>query len=188
MALNLITRQEYKAYAGIKSANEDALIDELIPRVSQFVKNYCRRSFVDYMDTPKVEVFNGGVPYLILSEGPVQSVTSVEFSSDYGQSYVPLVEYADWVLDDYMVVPISSTEFGRNIKGYKVTYTAGYDDVPYDVSLAAMDLVTYYRRNDSAIHNSKGPSSGSVQIEYLKSASLPAHIRRVLDLYSADFS
>lgn len=187
MALNLITRQEYKAYAGIKSANEDALIDDLIPRVSQFVKNYCKRTFVDYMDTPKVEIFNGGVPYFILAETPVEAVVSLERSIDYGQTYTPLVQYTDWVLDDYMILPIGSNSFEKLIKGYKLTYTAGYDDVPDDLGLAVMDLVTYYRRNDGMLHNSKNPSSTSVQIEYLTSTTLPAHIRRVLDQYVADF-
>lgn len=187
MALNLITRQEYKTYAGIKSTNEDAIIDSLIPRVSQLVKNYCRRSFVDYMDFDKVEVFNGGFDKIILAETPVVSIASVQLSADYGQTYTNLVEYTDWVLDKDCIVSIAGN-FKELIKGYKVTYRAGYDDVPPDLALAVMDLVTYYRRNDSAIHSPKAPGSNAVQIEYITTTSLPAHIKRVLDQYVADYA
>lgn len=187
MALNLITRQEYKTYAGIKSTNEDAIIDALIPRVSQLVKNYCRRTFVDYMDADKVEVFRGGFDKLILEETPIVSVASVQTSTDYGQTYTDLVEYTDWVLDKDCIVSISG-QFEEMIKGYKVTYRAGYDDVPPDLALAVMDLVTYYRKNDAAIHSPKAPGSNAVQIEYITTTSLPAHIKRVLDQYVSDYA
>ena len=54
--------------------------------------------------------------------------------------------------------------------------------------MAVLDLVTYYRRHDAAIHSSKNPGSNTVQIEYISTTSLPAHIRRVLDLYKADYT
>jgi hypothetical protein len=190
MALNLITRQEYKTYAGIKSTNSDAEIDALIPRVSEFVKNYCRRSFVDYMDDyAKIELFDGGVKEFILAESPVANVLSVEFSSDYGQTWTELAKYADWVLRGYSVVSLNVSGFKEQLVGYRVTYKAGYDDVPQDLALAVMDLVTYYRKNDGAVHNQKTPGGGgSVQVEYINTTTLPAHIRRVLDLYVADYT
>jgi len=192
MALNLVTKSEYKTYAGIKSTNYDTEIDSLIPRVSEFVKNYCRRTFVDHMDpgSEKAEVFNGDVDKLILSETPVASVASVETSTDYGQTYTALVKYTDWVNDGQYIMPLNSKSFfDKRIRGYKVTYLAGYDDVPQDVALAIMDLITYYRKNDGAVHNQKSPGGGgSVQLEYIMNTNLPAHIKRVLDLYVSDYT
>ena len=188
MALNLTTRADYKTYAGIKSTNEDGIIDFLLPKVSQLVKTYCRRTFVDYMDTDKVEVFTGGYDTLILTETPVVSIASVQYSADYGQTYTALTEYTDWVLDNDKILSLATTGFKRAAKGYKVTYRAGYDDVPNDIELAVLDLISYYRRNDGAIHSAKSPGSNSVQIEYISTTSLPAHIRRVLDQYVADYT
>lgn len=189
MALNLITRQEYKTYAGIKSTNYDSEIDALIPRVSQLVKNYCRRTFVDYMDTEKVEVFNGDCDRLILSESPVVSVNVVQSSDDYGQNWNNLQQYVDWVQDgDYLLPLNSEARWPKKLRGYRVVYLAGYDDVPPDVALAVMDLVSYYRQNDAAVHSNKAPGTNSVQIEYISTTSLPAHIKRVLDLYVADYA
>lgn len=190
MALNLITRQEYKTYAGIKSTNYDSEIDALIPRVSEFIKNYCRRSFVDFMDdTAKVETFDGGVKELILKETPVVSITSVELSQDYGQTWSVLTKYTDWINRGDSIVSLSNTGFPTRLVGYRVTYKAGYEDVPQDLALAVMDLITYYRKNDGAVHNQKTPGGGgSVQVEYINTTTLPAHIRRVLDLYVADYT
>ena len=189
MGLNLTSKADYKAYAGIKSTNEDAAIDFIIPKVSDLVKNYCGRTFVDHWVTPKTEIFNGGVKKFILDETPVATITSVQGSTDYGQTWTNLAQYSEWVQEDDTILSLdASGYFPKLIRGYKVVYTAGYDDVPQDLEMAVLDLVTYYRRHDSAIHSSKNPGSNSVQIEYISTTSLPAHIRRVLDLYRADFT
>lgn len=190
MGLNLITKAEYKAYVGISSTNNDAEIDSLIPKVSAFIKNYCRRSFIDYLNDAKTEVFNGGSKFY-LKEFPVDKVLSLEYSNDYGQNYQELVEFTDWVLDttEAAILPINATGvFAEYINGYIVTYTGGYETVPEDLKLAVMDLITYYRKSDSSIHNTKTPTSNSMQVEYITNTSLPAHIKRVLDLYVADYS
>ena len=189
MGLNLTTKADYKTYAGIKSTNEDAIIDFIIPKVSDLVKTYCNRTFVDHWETPKIEIFNGGVKKFILAETPVANITSVQGSVDYGQTWTNLTQYIEWVKEDDTILSLdASGYFPKLIRGYKVTYTAGYNDTPQDLEVAVLDLITYYRRHDSAIHSSKSPGTNSVQIEYISTTSLPAHIRRVLDLYKADYT
>ena len=189
MGLNLTSKADYKAYAGIKSTNEDAAIDFIIPKVSDLVKNYCGRTFVDHWETPKTEIFNGGVKRFILAETPLVNITSVQGSTDYGQTWTDLVQYTEWVQEDDTVLSLNASGyFPKWTRGYKVVYTAGYNDVPADLEMAVLDLVTYYRRHDSAVHSSKNVGSNNVQIEYISTTSLPAHIRRILDLYRADFT
>lgn len=189
MAANLITRAEYKAYAGITSTNQDQEIDTLIPKVSQLVKSYCRRAFVDYFDEAKTEVFDGGFGTLLLKESPVTQVISVQLSSDYGQTYVKLAKFTDWVQSGDEVIATSTQGFKPFVNGYKVSYFAGYETVPEDLKLAVLDLVTYYRKNDASVHNNKSPGGGgSVQLEYIMNTNFPAHIKRVLDLYVADYT
>ena len=188
MGKNLVTRQEYKTYANLTNPNHDAEIDSLIPKVSEFVKTYCKRAFIDYLDDFKVDIFNGACGSLILTESPVVSVNSVEYSNDYGQTYRELTEYVDWVEDQGYIVSVNPAGFARSLRGYKVTYFAGYESLPEDLKLGIMDMITYYRRNDAAVHSSKAPSTGAVQIEYISSTGLPAHIRRIFDLYRADYA
>jgi hypothetical protein len=56
-----------------------------------------------------------------------------------------------------------------------------------------MDLLTYYKDNDAAVKSTKAAGTkaagtNNTQIEYVQSSSLPAHIRRVFDLYMADYA
>lgn len=190
MGANLVTLAEYKAYASITSTTQDTAISAIIPKVSQLVKSICRRTFVDYINENKEEVFSGGWPKLFLKEYPIIAIGSVEVSTDYGNTYEELEEFTDYVLDmeDGSVACINAEEFPKYINGYKVTYTAGYEDgLPEDLKLAVLDLVTYYIKNDASIHSPKAPGTNSVQIEYVTTSNLPAHIRRVLYLYTGSY-
>ena len=187
---DLITKAEYKAYAGISSTNHDAEIDALIPKISQLVKNYCGTGFTDYYSDAKSEEFNGGFQSLILKESPLVQILSVEYSSDFGQNWTELTEYVDWYVDQAMnsVVSTAPSGFPKTPRGFKVTYFAGYESVPVDLKLAVMDLVKYYSRNDGAVHSNRAPTGTGIQIEYITHTQFPAHIKRVLDLYKVDYT
>jgi hypothetical protein len=190
MGLELVSLQDVKSYAGISSNNQDTQITALLPRVSDYIKSYCGRSFVDYVTTSKVEIVSGeGSFYIYTDEPRIIGIESLEISEDYGLTYTPLVEYEDYVLD------ISADRL-QAIKGvfinkpnsYRITYTAGYDLLPDDLLQAAIDLCMYYLKNDMAVHSNKAPGTNSVQIEYITNASVPAHIARVLHLYKKDWN
>lgn len=190
MAVNLVTLAEYKAYMGISSTTNDSITNSLIPAISELVKTLCRRTFVDYINTSKVEVFRGG-DALILSESPLLAVSDVEYSPDYGNNYISLIEYTNYVIDTVIeqVIPLNSVgTFPIRPNGYRVTYTAGYPVLPPDFKLAVFDLITYYSRNDAAVHSTKAVGANKVQIEYIITTNLPAHIKRVLDLYTASYN
>jgi hypothetical protein len=190
MGLPLTTRAEYKAYAGLNSPTDDAIIDVLIPKVSALVKTICRRSFVDYVDDPKVEILEGGTLSLSLEEYPVLSVSSIEYSSNYGNTYTELTEFSDFVVVKALgsIRSISSSGFAEAVNGYRITYTAGYEELPTELKLAIFDLITYYVRHDYSVHSNRAPGANSVQIEYITTTSLPAHIKRILDLYAANYN
>lgn len=210
MGLPLITRAEYKAYSGISSTNNDSLIDSLIPKASELIKSVCRRTFVDYVDDAKVEYSEGGGPAIHLTEYPIISVSSVEYSKDYGNTYTVLTEYENYAvskttnslrailvdvipLDVYGYSPYGTRtnplkpQFPEAINGYKITYNAGYETLPDDLKLAVLDLVSYYVKNDSAVHTHKLAQPNTMQVEYITSTNLPAHIKRILDLYTASY-
>lgn len=185
MGLSLVTKAEYKAYAGITSTTQDTQIDAIIPRVSQLVKNICNRTFVDFTSDAKTEYFDGGGTVYNLEEYPVLSISSVEYSADYGNTYETLTEFSDyvWAKKDDSIRAISSSGFPYAPNAYRITYTAGYEVIPADLKLAVLDLVTYYLKNDMAVHSNRAQGSNTVQIEYVTSTNLPAHIKRILDIY-----
>ncbi len=206
MGISLVTLAQYKAYVGITSTTQDAAIAALIPQVSALVKSICRRTFVDWIDNFKVENFRGGDQF-VLNETPVLAVQSVEYSVDYGATYSEMTEFTDYALDleqdsivplhtwgyqpdywDGVVKRVATPTFPKRVNGYRVTYTAGYETLPEDLKLAVLDLITYYLRRDSAVHTSKTMGANTMQIEYVTSTNLPAHIKRVLDLYTASYN
>jgi hypothetical protein len=188
MAIDLVTKSEYKSYMGITSTNSDAEIDFLIPKVSDLVKSYCRRTFVDYFSDIKVEIFDGGFREILLKETPVVSVSSVAYSSDYGKTYTSLVKFEDWVIKGDSVISLAPSGFPELINGYRVSYFGGFDPIPGDLKLAVLDLVEYYSRNNGAVHSSRDLNPNTTQINYVASTNLPATIKRVLDQYVADFT
>ena len=192
MALDLVTLAEYKAYMGILGNTQDAEIKSLIPKASALVKSLCRRTFVDYYDDPKVQQFRGSASSLLLAESPLVSVSSVEFSADYGNTFVDLVEFTDYVVNhENCSVDIIASGYatpGKPSYLYKVTYNAGFETVPEDLKTCVLDVVKYLQRNDSAVHSNKAVGTNTMQIEYLLNAQMPAHIQRIILLYSDNYA
>jgi len=190
MGKALVTRNEYKTYIGINGTEQDSTIDSLITKISELVKNYCRRTFVDYVDEIKTEYFNGDIQRVYLQEYPVIQVLSVELSTNYGQDYEDLVEFTDYALDKESdsIVALSSIKFPYYINGYKVNYYGGFEAIPEDLKLAIFDLITYYLKNDAVIKNLRVPTTQVMQLEYGPNATnFPSHIARVLNLYKASW-
>jgi hypothetical protein len=188
MATDLVTKAEYKTYMGITSTNSDTEIDFLIPKVSDLVKSYCRRTFVDNVSDIKIEYFDGGFKDLLLKETPLVTVASVAYSSNYGKTYTNLVKYTDYIQKGDSIASLSPYGFTETLMGYKVSYFGGYTDVPGDLKLAVLDLIEYYSRNNGAVHSSRDLNPNTTQINYVASTNLPATIKRVLDQYVADFT
>lgn len=189
MGLDLITLAEYKAYKGMSSTSQDTIIKAILPKVSALVKTYCRRTFLDYVNDSKTDVFKGGKDFYLLKETPVLQVASVEFSDDFGLTYTAMTEYSDYVMENDEQLTLINDYFKNTTKpkAFKVTYNAGYEELPIDLKLGVMDLVTYYLRHEGALHTQKNVGANSVQIEYVTHTTLPANVRRVLDLHSAHY-
>ena len=191
MAINLITRSECKSYLGITTTNRDAEIDLLIPKVSALTQTYCRRGLTEYSSTNVFTQYaDGDVDKIILHETPVQSIVAVSKSTDYGQNYTALVENTDWVLGrDDCIYPINTYKyFDYYLNGYKIEYFGGYTTLPEDLKLAVLDLVEYYMKNNTAVHVNRDVTPNVTQIQYVATSNFPAHIKRVLDQYVADYT
>jgi len=183
---NLITVDDYKIYANISSPDQDERIELLIPYVSQLIKTYCSRNFIDNYDvdaedfTDIIQYYNGGDDYLYTEEFPIVSVEEVGTSKDNGQTYTSLVEYTDYLIDrqnDRLVIFGAKDIDAPNY--FRVTYRAGYSNLPGDLYVATLDLLDYYIKREATPRKTQG----AVSIEYIRSSDFPHHIKRVLDLY-----
>ena len=197
---DLVTLQQYKDFAGLKSLEHDARINVVIDSVSQLVKSYCGTSLVDYASTNKVEyktIKDSIVQTIILDESPLIQVVSVEERLSQADSYVTLItENSDssgkyeYVIDDESdsITRTNSTgtiSWARGPKSVKITYKAGYTTTPHDLRLAVYDLIKYYMKDE----RKERMSVSGASVENALSSSLsgnigfPDHIKRILDMY-----
>lgn len=185
MGASLVTLAEIKTYANINSTNQDAIINQLIPQVSEYIKTYCNRTFVDYVTEAKIDIFSGGNAFIYLKEAPTISLQSIEYSTNYGATYTPLVEGTNYILDleNDRVQVLNTLVFPKAINGYRISYYAGYEVLPLDLKLAIIDLIVYYLKNDMSVKSNAAAGKNTIAVEYITTAKLPAHISRVLDFY-----
>lgn len=192
MGLELVSLDEFKAYKKIVKDEDDSKLSIMIRSASQLAKTYCRRTFVDYAATDKVEYFDGdSLDTLFVNEFPIINVTSVEVAPD-GVTYTALTVNEDYFVDTEVdaIRTVDGLPFTvgsyPSFKSVKVTYSAGFDEVPEDLKIAVMDLVEYYRQEEYTPRKAFEASS----IENLGfreggKASLPAHIKRIFEMYKA---
>jgi len=188
---DLITLREYKDLEGIQNPKDDYNLSQLIVSVSQLVKTYCGNSFVDFYSTNKVETFsiNWETTLIQLTESPVNTIVSVEIRDSVTSSY-STVQTTDYYLDSntdtvFYVTGSSYKNWPRGPGAVRITYTAGYQNLPSDLKLAVIDLITYYYRDEYKERRTlagatlQNPGSSSQD----SSVAFPDHIKRVLDLY-----
>jgi hypothetical protein len=197
---DLVTLQQYKDFAGLKSLEHDARINVVIDSVSQLVKTYCGTSLVDYASTNKVEyktIKDSLVKTIILDESPLIQVVSVQERLSQADSYVTLItENSDssgkyeYVVDDESdsITRTNSTgtiSWAKGPKSVKITYKAGFTSTPHDLRLAVYDLIKYYMKDE----RKERMSVSGATVENPLSSSLsgnigfPDHIKRILDMY-----
>ena len=197
---DLITLQQYKDFAGLTGVTMDARINVIVDSVSELVKNYCGTSLIDDYSSAKTEYFDikdNVTTRVMLDEGPVNTVTSVQERDSQADSYVTLItensdnsgkyEYIVDTMTDSIVRTDENVDkaFPKGRKAVKVVYTAGYSSCPEDLKLALFDLVKYYlkdeRKERMTIAGATVQNSVSTSIK--NNAGFPDHIKRVLDMY-----
>ena len=197
---DLITLQQYKDFAGLTGVTMDARINVIVDSVSQLVKNYCGTSIIDDYSSAKTEYFDvldARTSRVMLDEGPIRALTSVQERESQADSYVTLItENSDssgkyeYIVDSMTDSIIRTSEeidksFPKGRKAVKVVYTAGYSSCPEDLKLAIFDLVKYYLKDERkermtiAGATIENPVSTSLR----NNTGFPDHIKRVLDMY-----
>lgn len=185
---DLVTINAYKAFRGITGTTDDTRLNVIVPSVSNLVKNYCGRNFIDNYSVDKVQYFSIKWPQnvVFLSEIPLVSITSVEeFESEAEGSAYQTLTADDYRYDTnldavYRIASGTRKDFPQGINSVKVTYKGGYSALPEDLKLAVIDLITYYLKEE---HKPEKNHSSFTIRNNTSEPDFPDHIKRVLDLY-----
>lgn len=185
MSFDLISLDEYKAYAKIRSNEQDDKLNLVIPMVSELVKSYCNRRFIDYAKDDKTEYCSDGGIMVYTDEQPIITITKLESRADPSDTnYTQLTANTDYVLDkgrDLIFCLWGGTGFYEAPDSLRITYKGGFVNIPEDLKLGVIDLTQFYMKGEAVPR--KALNSNQISVEYTKSSDMPAHIKRVFDLY-----
>jgi len=178
---DLCTLDQVKAYLPAMQTvtTDDALLSGLITAISAFMATYCSRVF---QSAGYQETYSGdftGRHRLTLRQFPVTAVSSLSISG------LSIPASPDGVQPGYVW-----DEYGIDLIGYlfwpgrgniAVSYTAGYAEIPADLSQACAELVSLdYLERLRIGHKSKGIDHETVAFV---TDPMTSRVRAILDRY-----
>lgn len=125
------------------STSDDALLEELINRVSALCESYTDGVFVEREFT---EYHDGGSVNLFTNYYPITSVTSIWYDSDWAWADTTLISGTDYRIVDDNRILFKTNAPAAYPQGTKITYRAGYATVPEEVEQACIEEVLHRYR------------------------------------------
>lgn len=173
----LTTVADVKESLGIASGDtsKDNLIVRKINQATDMIESYCNLSYGHHfkLTTYTNEEYDGsGTNQLSLKMRPVTTVTSFQ----YRDTTVNQDDWSDTETDLYFgsldagILDLLYTQTG-NWNRYRVTYTAGYDPIPADLSEACVGLTCFLVENSSSGTAVKKKQEGQRSIEFFDPSS-----------------
>jgi len=187
----LATLSDVKSYLRITDNSDDSFLNMLIINVQAVIETYCNRHFDINTYTAEQHIINHKI---FTNEYPIVSVQNIvrvgddifiPSDSNSALNYRIFPTYID--LLDYKDVTMSNRLKYANIEEsyVEVTYTAGYTNMPLDLTLAAIKLIAVeYKESREDRLGIDSIREGSIQSVYLKKDSeMPLAISSILDRY-----
>jgi hypothetical protein len=172
-ATDLTNLANVKLWLGITSTDDDVQLARLITAASDFVAQYCSRSFVSTAVTDRKYHGNGNST-LVLRNWPIISVQSLAIDG----VTVPATNYTFF---DRMIY-LTNGVFTKGLANVSVNYTAGYAVVPFGLEQAVIELIVFKYREKERIGHASKQLAGEV-VSFIIADLHPA-IKKALDQYS----
>lgn len=175
----LLTNVEnVKQYLGINSEQDDALLQSLVQSASGFIQSWLNRQFElqEYTD-----VWDGTDLYTYMFKAyPVQSISSVVVNSiNVPASSGPKI--SGYAFDERRLVIRGNYTFLKGLLNCSVTYRAGFDDVPFEIEQACIELIANrYKEKDRIGLQSKGLAGETIAFSM---KDMPADVKTILTNY-----
>lgn len=152
MSIDLITLCEYKDYFRVPydHTQDDMKLQITIKAISETIKAYCNRTFVDFIHRSKVEYFDAtSFTQIVLKETPLLSVSYLGVSSDGGDTYTRVLDFfvkKDSVFSKTPRPFLRSTRFNKANSG-KIVYCGGFasglPETPYEGSESGLGYIEF---------------------------------------------
>jgi hypothetical protein len=173
----LATVEQVKGYLTINSSADDALLARLVDAASGFIQQWLNRSFgpEQYTDT----VNGTGGDTLLFNNYPVTAVAGVVIN---GQVIPVSTSFntPGYVWNDNSIA-LRGYVFVRGKMNVSLTYTAGYSNLPPEITQSCVEMVSArYREKDRIGLESKGLAGETTAYSQ---RDMPAPMRTILNNY-----
>lgn len=151
----LVTLGNAKAFLGIQNGAKDEVLEILISACTDMIESLCGRRFASTAYV--LEKYDGtGTSELLLKNFPVIVLASIEVRNSLDASGTwETVDTEDYFEEDG-ILTLAYGKFTRGKENYRISYTAGFDTIPYDLQYLCMKLV------GNALNNQAGIKSESL--------------------------
>ncbi len=175
----LTTVADVKETLGIDAGNtsKDNLIIRKINQATEMIEGYCSLpqdhhfAQTSYTD----EEYDGtGVNQLIIRMRPIvagETFTLQQRDTALNEDDWTTVNTDYYFVDEKAAVVDAKFTFSEQWNRYRVTYTAGYDTIPFDLAEACATLAAFYVDNATTGTGVKSKEEGQRKIEYFDASS-----------------
>lgn len=183
LAANALTTWEYaREYLGLDE-DEQEFVTQRINEASAIAERHMDRALYE---AERTEIYDGsGRAYLLLRQWPVSEVTSVRIST--AGEFDEAEEESILTLDENVGVLWTRRGFPKGRRNVRVTYTAGFADIPADVQAAVCEIVA---------SRMKAVRAGQIGIKSVTGdgvnttfeLTIPTNAQRILETYRREFA
>lgn len=134
-----LTVQEVKDHLRILDSDEDSLLYTYITAARQFVENQTRRALITQTWDLKLDEFPKFDEVIELPKSPIQSVTSITYTDENGDSQTLSTAIEDLTSIPARLTPAYQLDWPTTrdiINAVTIRYVAGYGDSASDVPMA----------------------------------------------------
>lgn len=172
MLINIATLQRFQFQIPEDNIENINYYNALIASASSIIVNYVGSAFTPEQYVEYFDDIRGG-RYLVLKRLPVASIEEIIVDGKvYDKAYTYEVINGVLRFEDPL----------HEKSDIKITYTAGYDEVPQDIQYATVELVQYLKKrmsNSLVGESSKNIDGGSINLE----TSIPLNVLHILNRY-----
>jgi len=144
VAYALVTLDNVKTFLGITGSSKDAILEMLINMITDHIEKRTGLRFTD--TTYSEEEYDGtGVKTLSINNFPITATQAFKLEQNNAWDNSDDWEEVDtdeyWVDNDTGIITKTSV-FAKSTKNFRITYSAGYTTIPYDLQLLVMNLIS----------------------------------------------
>lgn len=161
---DLTTLAAVKEYLGLTGTEDDALLSNLITRISGIIEERLDRAISATAGVVDI-ITSLGSTTLVLKNYPIQVLTSVKVGEDGAFSEtIPTSEY--WVqLDRGLLHRKNRAIWTPGYRNHEITYDAGFVPIPARFEHGTIRMVAIaFKRKDNILKQSQSLKDGSISI------------------------